>query len=102
MLAELTGLPPEVSENCGLSGLLLLSATVSVLEGLEGLPKLSWLWTVIGPAVGLEVAVKLKAELVNTSLLAAAALTVSIWVTVELKAPLPLAVIVGVPALVSP
>ena len=44
---------------------------------------------------------KLRAELVKTSLLAAAALTVSIWVTVELKALLPVAVIVGVPALVS-
>src|SRR5437879_2122478 len=76
MLAELTVLPPEVRANLGLSGLLLLSATVSVLEGLDGLPKLSWLWTVIGPAVGLEVAVKLKAELVKTSLLAAAAFTV--------------------------
>ena len=46
-------------------------------------------------------ATKLKAELVKTSLLAAAALTVSVWVTVELKAPLPAAVIVGAPALVS-
>src|SRR2546422_55925 len=85
MLTEVSVLPPEVSENLGLSGLLLVSATVSVLEGLDGLPKLSWLWTVIGPAVGFEVAVKLKAELVKTSLLAAAALTVSVWVTVELK-----------------
>src|SRR3989442_228860 len=45
----------------------LVRATVSVLEGLDGLPKLSWLWTVIGPAVGLEVAVKLNAEVVKTS-----------------------------------
>src|SRR2546425_5909738 len=102
MLTEVSVLPPEVSENLGLSGLLLVSATISVLEGLDGLPKLSWLWTVIGPAVGLEVAVKLKAEVVKTSLLAAAALTVSVWVTVELMAPLPAAVMVGVPALVSP
>src|SRR3989449_423707 len=102
MLTEVTALPPEVSENLGLSGLLLASATVSVLEGLDGFPKLSWLWTVIGPAAGLEVAVKLKAEVVKTSLLATAELTVSVWVTVELKAPLPAAVMVGVPALVSP
>src|SRR2546427_8560648 len=102
MLTEVSVLPPEVSENLGLSGLLLVSATVSVLEGLDGLPKLSWLWTVIGPAVGFEVAVKLKAELVKTSLLAAAALTVSVWVTVELKAPLLAAAMVGVPALEAP
>src|SRR2546428_7579090 len=95
-------LSDDVWENFVFSGVLLVSATVSVLEGLDGLPKLSWLWTVIGPAVGLEVAVKLKAELVKTSLLAAPALTVSVWVTVELKAPLPVAVMVGVPALVSP
>src|SRR2546427_311505 len=101
MLTEASALPPEVSENLGLSGLLLVSATVSVLEGLDGLPKLSWLWTVIGPAVGLEAEVKLKAELVKTILLAAPALTVSVWVTVELKAPLPVAVMVVVPALVS-
>src|SRR5438270_861929 len=102
MLTELTVLPPEVSENLGLSGLLLLKAIGSAFRGLDGLPKLSWLWMVIGPAVGLEVAVKLKAELVKTSLLAAAAVTVSTWVGVELKAPLPVAVMVGVPALVSP
>src|SRR2546422_375322 len=101
MLTEVSVLPPEVSENLGLSGLLLVSATVSVLEGLGGLPKLSSLSTVTGPAVGLEVAVKLKAELVKTSLLAAPALTVSVWVTVELKAPLPAAVMVGLPAWVS-
>jgi hypothetical protein len=87
MLTELTVLPPEVSENLGLSGLLLVSATVSVPEGLDGLPKLSWLWTVIGPAVGLEVAVKLKAEVVKTSLLAAVALTVIVgwggWMLVK-------------------
>src|SRR3989442_6920302 len=102
MLTEVSVLPPEVSENLGLSGVLLVSATVSVLEGLDGLPKLSWLRTVIGTGVGFEVSVKLNAELVKTSLLAAAALTVSVWVTVELKAPLPAAVMVGVPALVSP
>src|SRR5438132_591568 len=102
MLTEVIVLPPEVSENLGLSGLLLLKAIVSVVEGLDGLPKLSWLWMVIGPPVGLEVAAKLKAVLVKTSLLSAAALTVSAWVTVELKPPLPVAVMVGVPALVSP
>src|SRR2546422_11077278 len=87
MLTEVSVLPPEVSENLGLSGLLLVSATVSVLEGLDGLPKLSWLWTVIGPAVGFEVAVKLKAEVVKTSLLAAAGLTVIVgwggWLGVQ-------------------
>src|SRR5205807_742350 len=102
MLTELTVLPPEVSENLGLSGLLLLKAIVSVLKGLDGLPKLSWLWMVIGPAVGLEVAVKLKAELVKTSLLAAAAVTVSTWVRVAYTALFRSAVTVGVPALVSP
>src|SRR2546430_16339811 len=101
MLTEVSVLPPEVSENLGLSGLLLVSATVSVLEGLDGLPKLSWLWTVIGPAAGLEVAVKLKAEVVKTSLLATAELTVSVWVTGGLNAPLPAAVVVGVAALLS-
>src|SRR5438105_2267541 len=102
MLTELTVLPPEVSENLGLSGLLLLKAIVSAVEGLEEMGRASCIWMVIGPAVGLEVAVKLKAELVKTSLLAAAAVTVSTWVGVELKAPLPVAVMVGVPALVSP
>src|SRR5437016_2464178 len=102
MLTELIVPPTEVSENLGLSGLLLLKAIVSAVEVLEGLPKLSWLWMVIGPPVGLEVAAKLKAELVKTSLLAAAAVTVSAWVGVELKAPLPVAVMVGVTALVSP
>src|SRR5207245_688289 len=102
MLTE--GIVPrsEVRGVFGLSGLLLLKANVSADEGLAGLPKLSWLWMVIGPPVGLEVAAKLKAELVKTSLLAAAAVTVSTWVGVELKAPLPVAVMVGVPALVSP
>src|SRR5438132_10532339 len=102
MLTE--GIVPRsaVGENFGLSGLLLLKAIVSAVEGLEGLPELSWLWMVIVPPVGLEVAAKLKAELVKTSLLAAAAVTVSTWVGVELKAPLPVAVMVGVPALVSP
>src|SRR5437588_66540 len=57
---------------------------------------------VIGPPVGLEVAAKLKAELVKTSLLAAAAVTVSTWVGVELKAPLTAAVMVGVSVLVRP
>src|SRR5947209_3854813 len=102
MLTEVSVLPPEVSENLGLSGLLLVSATVSVLEGLDGLPKQIGRASWRGRAVGFEVAVKLKAEIVKTSLLAAAALTVSVWVTVELKAPLPVAVMVGVPALVSP
>src|SRR3989442_1669420 len=87
MLGVVRCLLPMVSENLGLSGLLLVSATVSVLEGLDGLPKLSWLWTVIGPAVGLEVAVKLKAEVVKTSLLAAAGLTVIVgwggWLLVQ-------------------
>src|SRR5207253_1441144 len=99
MLTEGIVPPPEVSENFGLSGLLLLKAIVSAVEGRDGLPKLSWLWMVIGPPVGLEVAAKLKAELVKTSLLAAAAVTVSTWVGVELKSPLPVAVMVGVPAL---
>src|SRR2546425_353907 len=98
MLTEVSVLPPEVSENLGLSGLLLVSATVSVLEGLDGMAKAYWLSTVIRPARMLAFAGKLKAELVKTSLLAAPALTVSVWVTVELKAPLPAAVMVGVPA----
>src|SRR5438552_16709331 len=76
MLTEGIVPPPEVSENFGLSGLLLLKAIVSAVEGLEGLPKLSWLWMVIGPPVGLEVAEKFNAELVKTSLLAAPGLTV--------------------------
>src|SRR2546422_762866 len=102
MLTEVSVLPPEVGENLALSELLQVSATVSVLEGLDGLPKLSWLWTVIGPAVGLEVAVKLKAELVKTSLLAAAAFffndtaTTEIY-TLSLHDALPI-----FPALVSP
>src|SRR3989442_1176226 len=94
MLTEVSALPPEVSENLGLSGLLLVRATVSVLEGLDGLPKLSGLQTVILPARGLDVAPQLRAEDMKTTLLAAAALTVSVWVTVELKAPLPVAVFV--------
>src|SRR3989442_1565096 len=102
MLTEVSVLPPEVSENLGLSGLLLVSATVSVLEGLDGLPKLSWLWTVIGPAVGFEVAVKRTAERGKGRERGARGLTVPDWVTVELKAPLPVAVMAGVPALVSP
>src|SRR5438105_12626624 len=102
MLSEEIVSTRDCSENFWLSGLLLLKAIVSAVEGLEGLPKLSWLWMVIGPPVGLEVAAKLKAELAKTSLLAAAAVTVSTWVGVELKAPLPVAVMVGVPALVSP
>src|SRR5438132_128320 len=102
MLTEGIVPPPEVSENFGLSGLLLLKAIVSAVEGLEGLPKLSWLWMVIGPAVGLEVAAKLKAELVKTSLLRSEERRVGTGGGVELKAPLPVAVMVGVPALVSP
>src|SRR2546427_831158 len=102
MLTEVSVLPPEVSENLGLSGLLLVSATVSVLEGLDGLPKLSWLWTVIGLTVASAAEVNPMSVLDTLPFLAAAALTVSVWVTVELKAPLLAAVMVGVPALVSP
>src|SRR3989442_645167 len=102
MLTEVSVLPPEVSENVGLSALLLVSATVSVLEGLDGLPKLSWLWTVIGPAVGFEVAVKLKAEFVNATSLAEISFLALLCALPILKAPLPVAVMVGVPALVSP
>src|SRR2546428_742933 len=102
MLTEVSKQKTALGESLWLELMRVLCGSVSVLEGLDGLPKLSWLWTVIGPAVGFEVAVKLKAELVKTSLLAAAALTVSVWVTVELKAPLLAAVMVGVPALVSP
>src|SRR5438132_14257922 len=102
MLTEGIVPAPEVSENVGLSGLLLLKAIVSAVEGLEGLPKLSWLWMVIGPPVGLEVAAKLKAELAKTSLLAAAAVTVSIGGGVELYARLPVAVVFGVVVFVSP
>src|SRR5437868_15355150 len=98
MLTEGIVPPPEVSENFGLSGLLLLKAIVSAVEGLEGLPKLSWLWMVIGPPVGLEVAAKLKAELAKTSLLAAAAVTVSAGGGVGLTVPVPVAVVVGVAA----
>src|SRR2546428_365474 len=87
MLNEGRGLPPEVSENLGLCRLLLVRAAVSVVVWLDGLPKLSWLWTVIGPAVGLKVAVKLRAEVVKTSLLAAAGLTVIVgwggWMLVK-------------------
>src|SRR5438552_18222849 len=68
--------PLSLHDALPISGLLLLKAIVSAVEGLEGLPKLSWLWMVIGPAVGLEVAAKLKAELVKTSLLAVPGLTV--------------------------
>src|SRR5438132_1517620 len=102
MLTEGIVPPPEVSENFGLSGLLLLKAIVSAVEGLEGLPKLSWLWMVIGPPVGLEVAAKFNAELVKTRSEERRAGKVWTWVGVELKAPLPVAVMVGVPALVSP
>src|SRR2546426_892774 len=102
MLTEVSVLPPEVSENLGLSGLLLVSATVSVLEGLDGLPKLSWLWTVIGPAVGFEVVVFLMIRRAPRSTLFPSTSLFRSWVAVELNAPLPVAVMVGVPALVSP
>src|SRR5207253_2233911 len=102
MLTEGIARDCNVSVSSGVLGLLLLKAIVSAVEGLEGLPKLSWLWMVIGPPVGLEVGTTLKAELVKRRLLAAAAVTVSTWVGVELKAQLPVAVMVGVPALVSP
>src|SRR5438132_13455815 len=101
MLTEGIVPPPEVSENFGLSGLLLLKAIVSVLKGLDGLPKLSWLWMVIGPAVGLEVAAKLKAELAKTSLLAARSEERRVGQNGELKRPLQVAVTIGVQALVS-
>src|SRR5438477_1655711 len=102
MLTEGIVPPPEVSENFGLSGLLLLKAIVSAVEGLEGLPKLSWLWMVIGPPVGLEVAAKLKAELVKTSLLAAPAVTVTAGVGGGMKARQTTGVMVSVMSLVSP
>src|SRR2546427_209699 len=96
MLTEVSALPPEVSENLGLSGLLLVRATVSVLEGLDGLPKLDRHSTRLNSTHRLEADAELSFEVMKTSLLAAAALTVSVWVTVELKAPLPVAVMVGV------
>src|SRR5438132_6924371 len=102
MLTEGIVPPPEVSENFGLSGLLLLKAIVSAVEGLEGLPKLSWLWMVIGPPVGLEVAAKLNAELAKTSLLAAAAVTVSVWVGGGLSARVPVLLMVGCVVIGSP
>src|SRR5438105_6045055 len=101
MLTEGIVPPPEVSENFGLSGLLLLKAIVSAVEGLEGLPKLSWLWMVIGPPVGLEVAAKLKAELVKTSLLAAPGLTVSTGGGGWLRSEVPMSVLHGLAAFVS-
>src|SRR5438132_11634762 len=102
MLTEGIVPAPEVSENVGLSGLLLLKAIVSAVEGLEGLPKLSWLWMVIGPPVGLEVAAKLKAELVKTSLLAVAGLTVTVGWGVGLSLTVPVLVAVGGVVYLSP
>src|SRR2546428_586800 len=95
-------LSDDVWENFVFSGVLLVSATVSVLEGLDGLPKLSWLWTVIGPAVGLEVAEIGRASCRERGLISVVAVSLKEKVTVELKAPLLAAVMVGVPALVSP
>src|SRR2546427_317633 len=102
MLTEVSVLPPEVSENLGLSGLLLVSATVSVLEGLDGLPKLSWLWTVIGPAVVFFLMIRRPPRSTLFPYTTLFRSTVSVWVAVELNAPLPVAVMAGVPALVSP
>src|SRR5438132_775840 len=76
MLTEGIVPPPEVSENFGLSGLLLLKSFVAAVEIWEGCVKGFWMWVVPGSAVGLEVAAKLKAELVKTSLLAVPGLTV--------------------------
>src|SRR5207245_9751772 len=98
MLTEVSVLPPEVSENLRLPYTTLFRSTVSVLEGLDGLPKLSWLWTVIGPAVGLEVAVKLKIGSATSRGLDETALTVSVCVTVELNAAIRSAAMVGVAA----
>src|SRR5438552_2295888 len=94
--------PLSLHDALPISGLLLLKAIVSAVEGLEGLPKLSWLWMVIGPAVGLEVAAKLRSEVHTSELQAPAHVACCIRLEVELKAPLPVAVMVGVPALVSP
>src|SRR5437870_3942341 len=84
------------------SGLLLLKAIVSAVEGLEGLPKLSWLWMVIGPPVGRESARQFNGELVKTGVLVCVAVTVSTWAGVDHQWPRPFAVMVGVPALVAP
>src|SRR5438132_9825780 len=93
--------PPELTYIFGLSAPPLIY-TLALPDALPiWLPKLSWLWMVIGPPVGLEVAAKLKAELVKTSLLAAAAVTVTTWVGVGLKASLAVAAMVGVPALLA-
>src|SRR5437660_2553929 len=97
MLTEGIVPPPEVSENFGLSGLLLLKAIVSAVEGLEGLPKLSWLWMVIGPPVGLEVAEKLKAELVKDRKLTRLTLSHSTCSYAVFNSQLPVGTMVGVP-----
>src|SRR2546422_469575 len=87
MLTEVSVLPPEVSENLGLSGLLLVRATVSLQGWWDGRHLLSWPSRRSGAPVGFEVAVKLKAEVVKTSLLAAAGLTVIVgwggWMLVK-------------------
>src|SRR5438128_945919 len=97
MLTEVSLRQAEVSENFGLCGRLLRRAPSFPTRRSSDLPKLSWLWTVIGPAVGLEVAVKLKAEVVKTSLLAAAGLTVIVgwggWMLVKVP-PLTLVCVV--------
>src|SRR2546428_599546 len=102
MLTELGGLPPTISEHLRPSAWLLLSATVSLLEWLVGLLKLAWLWTLF---FLLMIRRPPRSTLFPYTTLFRSSepvLTVSVWVAVELNAPLPVAVMAGVPALVSP
>jgi hypothetical protein len=98
MSIEAVAVPPEVAEKTGVPLESELRFTISAL--VDGLPKASCSWTVIGPRDAPDDAGPETAELVKTSVRGAAAETVS--TCIPLVSPVAAAVIVGVPALVSP
>jgi hypothetical protein len=78
----------------------LASVTVRVASVVLGLPSASWRWTVI--ELDVTPAIMVTGAVVNTSLLAAAAFTVSVCAAeVIVVGDVLAAVIVGVPAFVS-
>ena len=99
IVTEVTELPPEVVANLLVPEEFEARFTVVLLPGVTGLPKESWRWTVIGPRVALAEAEPDTGPEVMASLLAVAAVMVSVWVALVSE---PDAVMMGLPALVSP
>ena len=89
--------PPDVAEKIPMPE---LDDRLTVSAMVVGFPSASCSWTVMGPRVGEDDAVPDTAAVVKTSLAGVPVPMASFWVS--LVSPVAAAVMVGVPALVSP